>query len=99
MTKNNLENLEKEIWKIIYSDRSLTNLIYKKEIEELKRFYSALENKWFQDFYILKAPKYFYNIIFDLKQNDFKKLKLIEESIDKKSKIYSKKLLLNTGEK
>ena len=34
MTKNNLENLEKEIWKIIYSDRSLTNLIYKKEIEE-----------------------------------------------------------------
>ena len=98
-TKNNLDNLEKEIWEIIYSDKSLTNLIYKKEIEELKTFYSTLERKYFQDFYILKAPKNFYNIIFDLKQNDFKKLKLIEESIDKKSKIYSKKLLLNTGEK
>ena len=96
-TKNNLDNLEKEIWKIIYHSRSLKNLIYKKEIEELKTFYSTLESKYFQDFYILKAPKNFYNIIFDLKQNDFKKLKLIGESIDK-NKIYSKKLLLNTGE-
>lgn len=85
-TKKNLDNLEKEIWKIIYSDRSLKNLIYKKEIEELKTFYSTLESKYFQDFYILKAPKNFYNIIFDLKQNDFKKLKLIGESIDKKMK-------------
>ncbi|MGL5279190.1 MAG: hypothetical protein ACRC8M_09005 [Cetobacterium sp.] len=85
-TKNNLDNLEKEIWKIIYHSRSLKNLIYKKEIEELKTFYSTLESKYFQDFYILKVPKNFYNIIFDLKQNDFKKLKLIGESIDKKTK-------------
>lgn len=39
------KNLEKEIWKIIYSDKSLKNLIYKKEIEVLKTFYSTLENK------------------------------------------------------